>query len=133
MKFWSYNTFYIQLYKNRVVIKHIETSRTISRESPKEFSNNRSVIADYETLESFLKAVLNEFVNSSWFGRLQKFLIHVREEGLDDLSPVETRALLDSAEKTGAKIVAVHEGKDELSDHAVIDQLDHPKGDGKSK
>ncbi|NRA12304.1 MAG: hypothetical protein HRT57_10155 [Crocinitomicaceae bacterium] len=97
-QFRSKRTLYVKLYKNKVEIKHIETGNSITRVPSKPFSIDRLIIADYEVMEVFLRAVIKELHGKAQGSRIKPYgvVIQVIDEDVKVITPVERRAYRDS-------------------------------------
>lgn len=113
--FFKKPSFYVKLYKNKAEVINIDTSVSISKIANKPFSNSRSIIADYNTFELFLRELIHDVGINPKQKDTFNLLIQVMEKYKDDLSMVEKRALLDSGENIGGKLTKLYLGNYELS------------------
>lgn len=109
------STYYVKVYKNKFVAKHIET-QTVT-EAYGQFTGNRILIGNFDiaakTLETLTKA--------SWFQPNPIIIIHSIDMSEGGLSQVEERALLELAMDVGARRAVVWQ-RHELSDNEVLEQ-----------
>lgn len=112
--------YYVQWRTNELTVKRLETGETIRRKSNKPFSNDRLLLADFETAEQFLNSIIRELEPRTVFPIQRKMVVHIMERIPGGLSQVEKRAFRDSAEYTGAIGVMISEHGHALSDDQVI-------------
>lgn len=115
--------FYIKIYKNKFEIKHICSGKILIVNAKVDFSNNRSVIADYKEFEVLLKESLIKILDKRIFPPTYKFVLHVKEKHMTNLSEVERRALVDSSEQINAIKVIIFEEETDLTDENVVKLL----------
>ncbi|MFT6716785.1 MAG: hypothetical protein ACJA0Q_001433 [Saprospiraceae bacterium] len=123
MKFLKSDTYYFQVYRDKLIVRQIDEQKTIEKVPEKPFSGRRSVLADFLQLETTMRAVLKELQPKRMLCGAPQIVMHVREENFSDISDVERRTLLDSAQHAGAYIVKVFEGDRELTDRQVMELI----------
>jgi len=123
MKLLRSDTYYFQIYHNKLIVRQIDEQKTIEKIPAKPFSGRRSVLADFLQLETNMRACIKELPPQRWLCGAPQIVMHVREENFSDLSDVERRTLRDSAEHSGAFIVKVFEGNEELTDRQVMELI----------
>ncbi|WP_405077975.1 YjaA family stress response protein [Pectobacterium versatile] len=90
-------TLYIQIRKNKMVVRDPETSQELS-DSSQVFSNSRLLVADFFRAEKVLQNLADKFIKRSWFKFSQDVLIiHALEMNEGGLSQVEERILQEIA------------------------------------
>ncbi|WP_233964947.1 YjaA family stress response protein [Pectobacterium versatile] len=88
---------YIQIRKNKMVVRDPETSQELS-DSSQVFSNSRLLVADFFRAEKVLQDLADKFIKRSWFEFGQDVLIiHALEMNEGGLSQVEERILQEIA------------------------------------
>ncbi|AVT60509.1 YjaA family stress response protein [Pectobacterium versatile] len=88
---------YIQIRKNKMVVRDPETSQELS-DSSQVFSNSRLLVADFFRAEKVLQDLADKFIKRSWFKFGQDVLIiHALEMNEGGLSQVEERILQEIA------------------------------------
>ncbi|MBQ4773745.1 hypothetical protein F9U44_19775 [Pectobacterium versatile] len=88
---------YIQIRKNKMVVRDPETSQELS-DSSQVFSNSRLLVADSFRAEKVLQDLADKFIKRSWFKFGQDVLIiHALEMNEGGLSQVEERILQEIA------------------------------------
>ncbi|XYQ54427.1 YjaA family stress response protein [Pectobacterium carotovorum] len=88
---------YIQIRKNKMVVRNPETSQELS-DSSQVFSNSRILVADFFRAEKVLQDLADKFIKRSWFKFGQDVLIiHALEMNEGGLSQVEERILQEIA------------------------------------
>ncbi|WP_248465842.1 YjaA family stress response protein [Pectobacterium versatile] len=88
---------YIQIRKNKMVVRDPETSQALS-DSSQVFSNSRLLVADFFRAEKVLQNLADKFIKRSWFKFGQDVLIiHALEMNEGGLSQVEERILQEIA------------------------------------
>ncbi|GKW05087.1 hypothetical protein EO763_19940 [Pectobacterium odoriferum] len=88
---------YIQIRKNKMVVRNPETSQELS-DSSQVFSNSRILVADFFRAEKVLQDLADKFIKRSWFKFGQDMLIiHALEMNEGGLSQVEERILQEIA------------------------------------
>ncbi|MCA6927377.1 YjaA family stress response protein [Pectobacterium versatile] len=88
---------YIQIRKNKMVVRDPETSQELS-DSSQVFSNSRLLVADFFRAEKVLQDLTDKFIKRSWFKFGQDMLIiHALEMNEGGLSQVEERILQEIA------------------------------------
>ncbi|QQK70821.1 YjaA family stress response protein [Pectobacterium versatile] len=88
---------YIQIRKNKMVVRDPETSQELS-DSSQVFSNSRLLVADFFRAEKVLQDLTDKFIKRSWFKFGQDVLIiHALEMNEGGLSQVEERILQEIA------------------------------------
>ncbi|AIU89891.1 YjaA family stress response protein [Pectobacterium odoriferum] len=88
---------YIQIRKNKMVVRNPETSQELS-DSSQVFSNSRLLVADFFRAEKVLQDLADKFIKRSWFKFGQDVLIiHALEMNEGGLSQVEERILQEIA------------------------------------
>ncbi|MCL6334019.1 YjaA family stress response protein [Pectobacterium carotovorum] len=88
---------YIQIRKNKMVVRDPETSQELS-DSSQVFSNSRLLVADFFRAEKVLQNLADKFIKRSWFKFGQDVLIiHALEMNEGGLSQVEERILQEIA------------------------------------
>ena len=112
--------YYVQWRTNELTVKRLQTGTTIRRKSKKPFSNDRLILADFETAEQFLRTIIRELEPRSIIPGQIDMVVHIMEAVPGGLSQVEQRAFRDSAEHVGARGVMISEHKHSLSDQQVI-------------
>ena len=91
-------TLYVQLYKNRMVVRNLNTQQQVSGHQP--FSNQRIIIADFFLAEKLLHDLIMEVAPRSFWhvlpgvGKLA-ILTHALEMNEGGLSAVEERAIME--------------------------------------
>ena len=123
MKFYKPKPFYIIIKENKIEVRDIEEGRSLIRNASNNFSHRRSVLADFQQFEILLRDTVNELYKRKWISRPIAFVLHVMEEGKSDLTEVEKRALRDSAEHAGGKMVTLCESKTILTDLEVMELI----------
>ena len=111
---------YVRIFKRKIEIRNLNTDQESKKESIKDYSNDRLVIANFGLAEEFLRQQVKEVCSKPNI----KILIQPIDENIKDFSQVEIRSFLDSAEHAGAKIVAIDLSQKKLSDQEVIHILD---------
>ncbi len=93
-------TLYVQLYKNRMVVRNLNTQQQVSGHQP--FSNQRIIVADFFVAEKLLRDLVQQVAPRSFWQFLPKsgkldILSHALEMNEGGLSIVEERAILEVA------------------------------------
>lgn len=91
-------TLYVQLYKNRMVVRNLNTHQQVSGHQP--FSNQRIIIADFFLAEKLLHDLIMEVAPRSFWHALPgagklTILAHALEMNEGGLSAVEERAIME--------------------------------------
>lgn len=91
-------TLYVQLYKNRMVVRNLNTQQQVSGHQP--FSNQRIIIADFFLAEKLLHDLIMEVAPRSFWHALPgvgklAILTHALEMNEGGLSAVEERAIME--------------------------------------
>jgi hypothetical protein len=115
-------TLYIKLSKNKVEIKHIESGQLITRNSPRAFSNDRLIIADFELAESFMRDLVDELLNKKKRSSKKHLdvVIQIIDPEIEIITPVERRTYRDSIEHIGAIRCWICEHQKNLTDDEVM-------------
>ncbi|MCL6361647.1 hypothetical protein EXT49_16650 [Pectobacterium polaris] len=113
---------YIQIRKNKMVVRNPETSQELS-DSSQVFSNSRLLVADFFRAEKVLQDLADKFIKRSWFKFGQDMLIiHALEMNEGGLSQVEERILQEIAVAASPKArLIVIERSQTLVDAEVIE------------
>ncbi len=116
-------TLYIRLSKNKVEIKHIETGQHITRNSPRPFSNDRLIIADFELAEEFMRNLVAELLNlkNRSSKRNLDVVFQIIDPDITFITPVERRTYLDSIEHAGAICCWICDHQRALTDEEVME------------
>lgn len=114
---------YIKLFKNKVGLLNLETGESIAREAIEPFSNERFIIADFNSANVTIRSALDELIpKRRFFPRQIKVLIQQVVELEGGLSEIEKRALRDLGEMAGGAPVILVEHSRSLSNREA-DQL----------
>ncbi|MFE4113415.1 YjaA family stress response protein [Kosakonia sp. YIM B13611] len=124
---------YAQLYKNRMVVRNLQTQQQVS--GSQTFSNQRILIADFFPAEKLLQGLILQVApRSFWYalpgmGRLA-ILAHAMEMNEGGLSPIEERAILEmtfGASQGRCRYPQVVASQTPLSDQQVLAALSQSK------
>ncbi|MGB1042745.1 MAG: hypothetical protein ACPGU6_05070 [Tenacibaculum sp.] len=96
---------YILLFKNRLKIYRLDNGKSIDRTSIKPFSNSRLLLGDFQRFEVFLKELIEELFKKDNYliAPPISMLMHQLEMKEGGVTPVEKRAMVDSARHSNAK------------------------------
>ncbi|MDF7761671.1 YjaA family stress response protein [Kosakonia cowanii] len=126
-------TLYIQLYKNRMVVRNLATQQQASGNQP--FSNQRIIVADFFLAEKLLQDLILQVAPRSFWHALPgagklAILAHALEMNEGGLSAVEERAIMEmtfGAAHGRCRAPYVIATPTPLSDPQVLDALQHAK------
>ncbi|NHN27932.1 hypothetical protein FIA58_019820 [Flavobacterium jejuense] len=107
---------YIQLYKNNVAIKDIDTQKNHQSVSEIPFNNDRLLIADFNKAVTFYKTTFKQ-LNLINFNT--KALIHQKEMNKNGLSEVEIRVIEEVFERVGLKSIYISDLEKDLNDKEI--------------
>lgn len=117
---FKYPILYVRIFRNKIEVKNINTGKTISRKAVHNFSNERLIIANFMNVEVLLRELSDEVSNIGWVKRSTKMLVQPVDDVIKEISEVERRAYIDSAQHAGAKFVLLQEDQTLLTDGQVI-------------
>jgi hypothetical protein len=115
--------FYIRLYEGKIDIRNPRDSKSTTFIPKKRYSNERLIIADYETAEIELRSALKYHRGKSFFYRLPIIIFQPIHDKISEYSEVEKRVFRDSSEHCGAKRVYLFLGKELLNDEKILTNL----------
>ncbi|WP_263753513.1 YjaA family stress response protein [Kosakonia cowanii] len=126
-------TLYVQLYKNRMIVRNLATQQQASGNQP--FSNQRIIVADFFLAEKLLRNLLLEVAPRSFWHALPgagklAILAHALEMNEGGLSAVEERAIMEmtfGAAYGRCRAPYVIANPAPLSDPQVLDALQQAK------
>ena len=112
---------YLGLSVNRVLLRNVDTGRSVERVPDSPFSHPRMLVGDFTSAQAVVKAAVTD-VRGAGFARWIRLLIHPTQCIDGGLSQVEDRVLRELAGGAGAGKVVVWLGGD-LSDDEVRAKL----------
>ena len=112
---------YLRLSVNRVLLRNVDTGRSVERVPDGPFSHPRMLVGDFTSAQAVVKAAVTD-VRGAGFARWIRLLIHPTHCIDGGLSQVEDRVLRELAGGAGAGKVVVWLGGD-LSDDEVRAKL----------
>ena len=112
---------YLRLSVNRVLLRNVDTGRSVERVPDSPFSHPRMLVGDFTSAQAVVKAAVTD-VRGAGFARWIRLLIHPTQCIDGGLSQVEDRVLRELAGGAGAGKVFVWLGGD-LSDDEVRAKL----------
>lgn len=115
-------TLYIKVYKDKFVIRDIESNSIFSVSAVKPFSSNRLLVGNFTNASNLLKNELKKNIKRGWLTLSPRVLIHAIEMAEGGLAEVEERAIRELAAQAGARKVFVWVGH-ELNDTEVFEKL----------
>ena len=112
------NKYYIRLYLNQIKIKDCINGKFISEKSEIKYNNQRSLIADFQKAEYFIRSTFkkNNFSLRNSIGIIQQ--MEMSEGGLSD---VEKRVLLEVFSRIGIKEIYIDESFTELTEKQLAE------------
>lgn len=110
------STYYVKVYKNKCVAKHIETQ--VVTEAHGQFTGSRILIGNFDIAAK----TLEQLTKARWFQPNPMVIIHPIDMSEGGLSQVEERALFELAMDAGARRAVVWQ-RHELSDNEVLEQV----------
>ena len=115
---------YLRIYKDRMVLRRVDTGGSIDRISSVPFTSDRLLVGDFPAASELLNGMLRD-VNDrvGIFSRNLQLVIQPMEMMENGLSSVERRAFLDLGEHAGAKPVILADSRVELNDAQILDLL----------
>lgn len=101
----------------------MQTGNTLSRKFTKIFSNDRLLIADFETAEEFLRELCDELLNqkNKFIKKSIGIVFQPVDSNIKTITPVERRIYYDSAHYSGAKYIWIVDHQNILSDNEVFE------------
>jgi len=122
-KFFSSGYYFIKVWVNKMEIVDLETGKTIQRTATDPFSTKRVVFADFLKAEALMRSMLEELEGKRRFPRSKNIAVQQVVYPDGGLSDIEKRALVDSCEHAGGKVVLVIEPGSHLSNKDVLRKL----------
>ena len=116
------NTIYLRIYKNRVIIRHIESKHQIVIHPEESFTTDRLIVGNFHKAEKAIKVGIKRIYQKKWLQFSPKILIQQLEMNEGGLSEVEERILKEIAASVGARSCVVWNGH-ELTDSEVIEKI----------
>ena len=113
-------TLYVQVRPDRFIVRKVGDTQTIDRMAPQPFSHPRTLLANFNNAEFFLKPLVAEVKGR--FLLKPHMLIHPLERIEGGLTQIEERAFQELAIGAGAAKVKVWSGAP-LSDAEVVEKL----------
>jgi hypothetical protein len=113
---------YIQVFKDRIWVRDLETGLTLDEVAPRPFSTRRLLVGDFAAAEAHLRGLFSRLYAGRMITPSPRAIIQARELNEGGLSPVEERVLMELAEGAGARQTMVHDGS-ELSDISARELL----------
>ena len=112
---------YIRIFKNQMEVKNVDTGKTIKRKAINNFSNDRLLISDFVNAENLMRSLIEEVSSSKFFKPSLKILLQPVDDNIKEITPVEHRTYLDSAEHAGGAHVIVYDKQEMLTDQQVLE------------
>jgi hypothetical protein len=113
------NTLYVKVYKNRFVLRHVESGNTAIEISPIEFTTTRLLVGQFSEAEQTLRKGMKEIYRNQMPAFSPVVVIQPMEKMEGGLSQVEERTLQELAAEAGASKAIVWTGR-ELTDQEVL-------------
>ncbi len=125
LRFFKPIPFYLRVYRDRMVLRRVDTGATIEKKAVHSFSSDRMLLADFPNASVMLNAMVSGM--SERVGPLQRkmhMVIHAMEMAEGGLSVVEMTAFKDLCEHAGAYRVKVLADEKVCSDPRVLQLLE---------
>jgi len=116
---------YVRFKKNEFEIKHIQSGKSISRKATTPFSNDRLLIADFETAEAFMKNIIDELLKdeNKLILKSNRIIIQPVDSILNTITPNDKKLYIECGITSGAKDVWLTNKPGLLSDEAILELL----------
>lgn len=112
---------YVRIYKDRMVLRRIDTGKEVDRMASAPFTSSRCLIGHFPEASALLNTAMLEINDRAGsLSRRTQMVVHPMEMTEDGLSAVETRAMMDLGEHSGSKPVMVVSDKEVLDDARVL-------------
>lgn len=120
---FSSDIFYLRVFRDKIEVRNVKAGKEELHTVTNNFSNDRMLVADFETFESEIRNALKKFQKGRFLTPSMKLIFQPMEENVSNYSQVEIRSFRDSCEHTGAKEVFLYFGKDKLTDEKIINGM----------
>ena len=117
------HTLYIQVFDNKLVIRHLGKNIEVSSTAELPFSSTRLLVGDFTAAAAhFKKSIAQCIAKASRFNFGFNAVVHPRDKIDGGLSQVEERTLMVLMNMSGARKIHIHLGH-VLSDAEVVEKL----------
>lgn len=114
---------YIRAFRSKIEVRNVRTKKEVSYNVTTTFSNNRMLVADFETFEQQMRSACKSVQKQGFITPSSKMIFQPLEESVFEYSQVEKRAFRDSCEHAGAAELYLYFGRDKLSDETIMDGI----------
>lgn len=110
---------YIRVFENKIELRHLDSGRTVVRNSKDPFSNDRLLIANIINAINFISEILKEVRKETFFPALLVVLIQPMEKVEGGISEVEEMIFRDLILQIGGRVAFIHPKLNHLTDEEV--------------
>jgi len=110
---------YIRVFENKIELRHLDSGRTVVRNSKEPFSNDRLLIANITNATNFISEILKEVRKETFFPALLVVLIQPMEKVDGGISEVEQMIFRDLILQIGGRVAFIHPKLNHLTDEEV--------------
>ena len=116
---FSSRTYYIRITKWLLEIRNVDTDARLSKKVSEDFSNDRMLLADFDSFKNQLRDLVEEFEGKHLFLPQRTIIFHPIEDSISEFSSVEKRSFRDACEYAGAKEIYMVFGEQDLSNSQI--------------
>ncbi|WOK04922.1 hypothetical protein RT717_17710 [Imperialibacter roseus] len=106
---------YIRIFRDKIEAKRLDNSQRVALLTDPPISNNRLLLANYDSLLTDLRVIVN-MLNRSMLVNKYKFIFQLVDDDLTDVSQIEKMCLNDAGLACGANWVYILDHSEELGD-----------------